>query len=353
MTVTPPEPQPTPDPQPAADRRRYDELIAVVVALFGIGSVVAWSLTRSNQPIDLGSALQAPLFSTGTATPTASPSVGIAVPLPGTTPGNAPTATGSAPVAVVPLAPSPTPVESSPTAIPSTTAVNGAPAPVPVPVPAQPASPAASPPVAAVPPAQPAVSSFTDVTPDYWAYPFIMALTQRGIIQGFPGNRFRPDTPVTRAEFAVMLQKALDQPAIRGTRSFSDVPSTFWGLSAINKTVQMGFLNGYPDGTFRPNQPIPKTEALVSMATGLQLSDSANSANVLSAFQDRNQVPAYALPKVAAATQAGLVVNYPARDRLKPDQAITRADAAALIYQTLVHQGQAQKIESQAIVPPQ
>ena len=78
-------------------------------------------------------------------------------------------------------------------------------------------------------------SSFTDVTADYWAEPFIQALAARNVIAGFPDATFKPEQPVTRAEFAAMIQKAFPQNSVQRqlTGGFSDVPTDYWAASAI------------------------------------------------------------------------------------------------------------------------
>jgi hypothetical protein len=177
-------------------------------------------------------------------------------------------------------------------------------------------------------------------------------LSQRGIIAGFQDNTFQPEKPVTRAEFAKMLQQATEQPRIREPIAFTDVAPNYWAATAINEATQTGFIRGYPDGSFRPNQLIPKAQALVSTASGLGLPTPAAPAEVLQLFQDRVEVPTYAVGRIAAATQANLVVNYPNRDRLNPTQTMTRADAAALVYQMLVQQGKAAPINSPYLVQP-
>jgi hypothetical protein len=87
-----------------------------------------------------------------------------------------------------------------------------------------------------------------DVPEDFWAYPFITVLAERGIVNGFPGGYFKPTEPVTRAEYAAILQEAFNQlPGTDNQTKYTDVPDTFWGVPAINRAVQTGFLRGYPD----------------------------------------------------------------------------------------------------------
>lgn len=192
-------------------------------------------------------------------------------------------------------------------------------------------------------------SSFSDVSSDYWALPFIQALAERNIITGFPDGTFKPNQSVTRAEFATLIQKAFNQSAVRQLSSggFRDVPGNYWAADAIREAYETGFLSGYPGNLFQPNQQIPKVQALVALTSGLGLSTNDNASTVNSTyFTDASAIPDYAVSNVAAATQANLVVNYPNVNQLNPQVPLTRAEAAAILYQALVRQGQLQALGS-------
>lgn len=182
-----------------------------------------------------------------------------------------------------------------------------------------------------------AQANFSDVPSGYWARPFIQTLASEGVISGFPDGTYRPDAPVTRAQFAAIVRQAFNESNARTARTFSDVPSAYWAAPAIRKAYETGFMSGYPDGTFLPDQQIPKVQALVSLASGLRLSPSGSTS--LSAYSDAADIPSYATSGVAAATQKGIVVNYPNVSFLNPSEATTRADVAAYIYQALVSRG--------------
>ncbi len=190
--------------------------------------------------------------------------------------------------------------------------------------------------------------NLSDVTSDYWARPFIQTLADNNVISGFPDGSFRPNQSVTRAEFAALIQKAFgNQNRIRqlSAGGFSDVPAGYWAAAAIQNAYEIGFLSGYPGNVFRPNQQIPKVEAIVSISNGLGLSASDTS-TLNTYYSDASAIPNYAVSSVAAATQGNLVVNYPDVKQLNPQQALTRAEAAALLYQALVRQGRLQPIAS-------
>jgi uncharacterized surface protein with fasciclin (FAS1) repeats len=200
-------------------------------------------------------------------------------------------------------------------------------------------------------PATPSPAStvnLSDVSSDYWARPFIQALADNNVISGFPDGTFRPNQPVTRAEFAALIQKAFGkQNRVRqlSAGGFSDVPAGYWAASAIQNAYETGFLAGYPGNVFRPNQEIPKVQGIVALSNGLGLSGGDRS-TLSTYYNDASAIPDYALASVTAATQGNLVVNYPDVKQLNPQQSLTRAEAAALLYQALVRQGRAQPIAS-------
>lgn len=191
-------------------------------------------------------------------------------------------------------------------------------------------------------------SNFSDIAPEYWAHPFIQALAEKNIIAGFPDGSFRPNEPVNRAEFAAMVQKAFNQNQIRQlTAEFKDVPSNYWAASAIEEAYETGFMSGYPANLFLPEEQISKFQALISLANGLNLTAKGTPSSILSAYYaDAQAVPKYAANDVAAATQANIVVNYPNVRELNPLSTLTRAEAAAFLYQALIRQGQLQPLSS-------
>jgi hypothetical protein len=195
-----------------------------------------------------------------------------------------------------------------------------------------------------------AQTTFNDVPTGYWAQTFIQELASRNIIKGFPDGGFRPNDPVTRAQFAAMLSKAVNKAPIRGGVTFVDVASSYWAASAIQTSYTTGFMSGYPGNVFEPTQNIPRVQVLVSLANGLNYSASQAPETILQAYSDASGIPNYARNSVAAATENRLVVNYPNVQFLNPNQTATRAEVAAFIYQSLVRSGQANAIASPYIV---
>lgn len=194
-----------------------------------------------------------------------------------------------------------------------------------------------------------AQTTFYDVPSNYWAAQFIQQLSQRGVIAGFPDGSFRPEEPVTRAQFAAMINNAFPRSAQRQPINFVDVPSNFWAANAIRQAYTTGFLAGYPGNRFAPTENIPRQQVLVSLANGLQYTPSNTQAS-LQYFSDSFNIADWARSPIAAATERQIVVNYPNVRFLNPTATATRAQVAAFIYQALVSNNQASAISSPYIV---
>lgn len=195
----------------------------------------------------------------------------------------------------------------------------------------------------------PGTASFPDVV-GHWAEPFIAAMASKGIISGFPDGSFRPEESLTRAQYAAIIAKAFQQPARKAAIRFLDVTSTFWAYNAIAQAQRMGFIAGFPDRSFRPQQNLTRTQAILALVSGLGLP--GGNPNALRIYRDRALIPSYATLAIAAATERRLLVSQPQTDTLEPLRDITRAEATAMIYQALVIAGQANAIASDLIIDP-
>lgn len=195
-----------------------------------------------------------------------------------------------------------------------------------------------------------AQTTFSDVPSGYWAGDFIQALSRQGVVAGFPEGTFRPEEPVTRAQFAAMINKAFPKPALRPAINFNDVPSNYWARSAIAQAYSIGFMSGYPGNNFRPNEAIPRQQVLVALANGLQYTPAGNVDTTLQYYTDASSIADYARIPIAAATEKQIVVNYPNLNSLNPTTTATRAQVAAFIYQALVSSNQVAAINSPYIV---
>lgn len=194
--------------------------------------------------------------------------------------------------------------------------------------------------------------SFTDLDGGHWAWPLLADLAQRDLVAGFPDSSFRPADSMTRAEFAAQVARLFDFPQATSRApsqapekdSYSDLTSTHWAYGSVQKSVQMGFLSGYPDGTFLPDQTVSRIQVIVALANGLMLKSSSGAAAVLAPYGDRAQVPPWATRQLVAATEASLVVNYPNLETLAPNQPASRAEVATMLHRALVYTGTLQEV---------
>jgi S-layer homology domain len=192
-------------------------------------------------------------------------------------------------------------------------------------------------------PASNQVAQASDVAGN-WAEPFIRVLVEKNIIAGYPDGTYRPDQAITRAEYAALINKAFDLQPVRAGRKFKDVPNKFWAAPVIQKAYQSGFLSGYPNGTFAPNQNIIRIQSLVSLINGSKLEPSGN-LDLNSVFGDAAQVPSYGQNALIAATQRCVAVSpeYNSSQlpggNFGPNTVATRADVAAYVHQVLVAAG--------------
>ncbi|MCX5973132.1 MAG: S-layer homology domain-containing protein, partial [Coprothermobacterota bacterium] len=88
----------------------------------------------------------------------------------------------------------------------------------------------------------------------HWAQQIILAMVAKKIITGYPDGTFQPDRTITRAEFCTILAKALNVSPETNPSGFADVTG-HWAQGSIAAMVRKGYLKGYPDGSFGPDQP--------------------------------------------------------------------------------------------------
>lgn len=125
-------------------------------------------------------------------------------------------------------------------------------------------------------------NTFSDVPKGYWAANYIGYMQQFGIITGYSDGSFRPDAPVTRAEFATIASRF--EKLTEGSKSFADVPDTYWAARYINFAATRGWVTGYSDGTFKPENPITRAE--VAAVTCRLLERSADQNYIRSHFNE-------------------------------------------------------------------
>lgn len=103
--------------------------------------------------------------------------------------------------------------------------------------------------------------SFRDVTSAHWAFASVERAAELGLVTGYSDGTFRPDTPVTRAQFVLMLWRMCGKPAAAKAASFADA-SADWYQDALSWAVEKGYVNGLSDTRFGPDAPITRLQAM-------------------------------------------------------------------------------------------
>ncbi|MBJ6360759.1 cadherin-like beta sandwich domain-containing protein [Paenibacillus sp. GCM10012307] len=174
-------------------------------------------------------------------------------------------------------------------------------------------------------------NSFTDIS-GHWAESSIIKAAADRIVNGFPNGTFKPNDPVTRAEFAVMLMNALKPQGEGASLSFTDASKIgAWAKTAVAQAVQAGIIHGYSDGRFRPDTQINRVEMAVMIAGAL---GGNYSVVQQTGFSDDTTVPNWAKSKVEAIRKVGIVTGRDG-NRFMPNETATRAEAVTVILRML------------------
>ncbi|MEO2202407.1 S-layer homology domain-containing protein [Paenibacillus pabuli] len=176
----------------------------------------------------------------------------------------------------------------------------------------------------------PADVNFSDVENSF-AKDAISYLAGKGIVKGYTDGTFNPDKQVTRAEFAIFLNRALGYGEGEYKHNFNDFDVNAWYAPELASALNNGITKGFTDGTYRPNDIIPREQAAVMLANiiaerGIEGSDLQ--------YADAKAIIAWALDSVEVVTEAGVMSGYPG-GKFLPKKELTRAEAAIMIYNLL------------------
>ncbi len=103
---------------------------------------------------------------------------------------------------------------------------------------------------------------FSDVEAGAWYAPYVAFARQYGVASGYTDGTFRPDRPVSRAELVKLLSGYFDLSGGNTQTGFPDVPESHWAAPAVAYAAGAGWVSGYQDGTFRPDRPVSRAEAV-------------------------------------------------------------------------------------------
>ena len=170
-------------------------------------------------------------------------------------------------------------------------------------------------------------SSLTDIA-GHWAFDNINKLLAMGYISGYPDRTFRPDHPISRAEFITVLVKAFGLEHKQG-RSFAD-SAGHWAEKYIAAAATCGIANGYDDDTFGPDDLITREQMAVMFVKAAKLEPAAGSLT----FTDSDGISGWAVEAVNTAAAHGIMKGYP-DNTIRPKGNATRAEAVTVILNAL------------------
>lgn len=172
-----------------------------------------------------------------------------------------------------------------------------------------------------------AAAAAPDVT-GHWAARQVTDWTSKGLVNSYPDGSFKPEQGITRAEFTKLINGLFGFTA-KGENGFSDVGANAWYADTVAVGEQAGFINGYPDGTFKPNAAITRQEA-AKIAAGLFRLPAVTGADPLEAFADKAQIGAFAVEPLGQLVGGGYLKGFP-NGTVQPLKSITRAEAVVLL----------------------
>ena len=158
----------------------------------------------------------------------------------------------------------------------------------------------------------------------HWAYDSIKQFIEKGYISGYEDKTFKPNNSITRAEFVKIVNKVFNFTD-QGKENFKDIEPGTWYYEDICIGVRAGYINGYEDGTFRPNEPISREEAASIISTITNLSGNSSLK-----FVDDNKIGAWAKSSVYALVENKIMTGYE-DNTFRPKNKITRAEAVATL----------------------
>ncbi|MFD0680627.1 MULTISPECIES: S-layer homology domain-containing protein [unclassified Paenibacillus] len=176
--------------------------------------------------------------------------------------------------------------------------------------------------------------TFADLN-GHWAKSDIDLLASKLVVDGTTATSFAPQSPITRAEFATLLTRALGLNEGNST-AYSDVSANDWYAGSVSAASKAGLVAGFEDGSFRPSANITREQmaVMVSRAIGLAGKKVDSDAKALAVFTDSKAINSWASSAVAQSVNAG-IINGKSADAFMPNEHASRAEAAVMLKRLL------------------
>ncbi|WP_018395865.1 S-layer homology domain-containing protein [Bacillus sp. 37MA] len=175
------------------------------------------------------------------------------------------------------------------------------------------------------------ISGFKDVAADSFANEAILSLTGKNIIMGYPNNLYKPSETVTRGQFASMLARALNLP--KADSSFKDLTKKMALYDSVSRAAKAGIIKGDAKGYVKSDQNVSRADIAVMIDRAMQLKGNYNKTTDL-AFTDKNSIPAYAMDSIKKMTKYGIIQGK-GNNSFAPAEYADRATSAVFLYRML------------------
>ena len=179
---------------------------------------------------------------------------------------------------------------------------------------------------------------FTDVPPQFWAYNSITKMTKEGFMSGYKNGTFKPNDPLSREEAASLFSKMIGEPpSIMLASSFTDITSDRWSSLAIESVARANIISGYGDKTYRPEQYMSRQEFAVVADKYLHYQGyRTEDPTALDNihFSDQKFIAPWAQSSVRELALFGFI-NYSTTGLFNPEKDVTRSEAAEITYRML------------------
>lgn len=162
--------------------------------------------------------------------------------------------------------------------------------------------------------------------PNAWYYQSVQYVQEKGLMSGVGGNRFDPNSNLSRSQLAQILYNASDKPAA-GSNDFQDIPKGAWYSDAVSWAAQSGVVSGFGDKRFGPGENITR-EQLAVMLWRYAGEPTPKIASLN--FTDASRVRSYAVKAMCWAVENGIINGY-GGGRLEPGGLATRAQTASML----------------------
>jgi hypothetical protein len=162
-------------------------------------------------------------------------------------------------------------------------------------------------------------------TKQHWAEPIIDQWTNEGMIEGYEDGTFRPDHSITRAEIAALINRKFKLTSTRIGVSFPDLANNKWQFEPLATAAEVGYIRGYEDGTIRPNEAVTRQEVAVIIANLFRLETKE-----AVSFIDGDGFPEWSKKEISAVVANGIMDGY-SDLTFAPTRAVTRAEAIVVL----------------------